>query len=121
MQPECLTAINDARHADIVRRTKLAIANLQTTGKRISFYSVADKAQVSRSTLYRCRDLRELVEQARSGVLPSLQDQPDSLASRMAELEAELARVRQERDTLRQLACSTTSVYYGFTRLPEAA
>ena len=61
-----LEAINQDSHDEVVARVRQALSELQAANKRISFYSVAEKAQVARSTLYRCNDLRRLIETARS-------------------------------------------------------
>ena len=120
MQPMCLATANDSRHDEIVSRTKSAIQELRLLGERISFYAVADKAQVSRSTLYRCEDLRKLVEEARRDVASHHFDFAGR-DDRVAELERELARVSRERDELMRAACHAPSVRYTFARIPEAA
>ena len=116
MQPLCLTISSDSRHADIVCRTEAAIKDLQLAGKRISFYAVAKKAHVSRSTLYRCDDLRRLIEIARSS--DGVQyNKPMAQNDRVAELECKLACVTQERDKLKQSVCHTSSVHYAVVKV----
>lgn len=44
-----------------------AIVSLLAEGKTPSFYKVADRAQIARSSLYRKQNLRQLVEDAREG------------------------------------------------------
>ncbi|PWL79934.1 MAG: hypothetical protein DBY20_01550 [Coriobacteriia bacterium] len=44
-----------------------AIASLLAEGTTPSFYKVADRAQIARSSLYRKQNLRQLVEDAREG------------------------------------------------------
>ena len=44
-----------------------AIASLLAEGKTPSFYKVADRARIARSSLYRKQNLRQLVEDAREG------------------------------------------------------
>lgn len=46
---------------------RCAIASLQAEGKTPSFYKVAERAQIARSSLYRKHNLRRLVEAARAG------------------------------------------------------
>ena len=121
MQPECLAATNCARHADIVRRTISAIEGLRVAGERISFYSVAARAQVSRSTLYRAGDLRELVEAARVGGDLPLRVQPGIPDARIAALEDELARVSFERDELKRTLRDISPVHYALVQVAEAA
>lgn len=121
MQPECLVVSNESRHEDIAQRTTSAIKHLQEAGERISFYAVAEKAQVSRSTLYRCGDLRRLVEAARAGGAVPLCAATDGYDSKVAQLEDELARVLHERDVLEQMIRAGGSTCYAFTRMDEAA
>lgn len=121
MQPGCLVATNNSRHADIVDRTISAIKDLQAAGKKISFYAVADRAQVSRSTLYRSEDLRKLVETARADGILLRQAQHEALDARIVELEEELARVSLERDELEQAVRGISSVHYAFMQVVEAA
>ena len=121
MQPRCLVATNNSRHADIVDRTISAIKDLRAAGKKISFYAVAERAQVSRSTLYRSDDLRKLVEAARADGALSQQAQHEALEARIAELEDELARVSLERDELEQVVRRISPVRYAFMQVVEAA
>lgn len=121
MQPRCLAITNNSRHADTVRRTISAIEGLRKAGERISFYSVAARAQVSRSTLYRSKDLRELVETAREDEALSLRPQPGTLETRIAELEDELARTALERDELKRAICGISPARYYCVQIAEAA
>ena len=121
MQPGCLVTANNSRHAEIVDRTISAIKDLRLAGKKISFYAVAERAQVSRSTLYRSEDLRKLVEAARADGVFSQQTQHEALGARIAELEDELARVSLERDELEQAVHGISPVRYAFIQAAEAA
>ena len=121
MQPGCLAITNNLRHVDIVHRTVSAIEDLRGAGERISFYSVAARAQVSRSTLYRSKDLRELVEAARTDGAPLRQVQYDAPDARIAELEDELARALLERNGLEQAIRGISPVYYAFMQVTDAA
>lgn len=58
---------NDARaqRARTAKRVANAIESLLERGEPVTFYSVADRSQVARSTLYRRPDLREMIESAR--------------------------------------------------------
>ena len=116
MQPECLTVANDYRHASIVSRVKAAIEELRLAGKRISFYAVANKGQVSRSTLYRSDDLRKLVEEARGAAEASKAQIADNCSS-IAKLESELARVSAERDEFKRIAGDAVAIRYFVTQL----
>lgn len=95
MQPICLVNANDTRHEELVRRTRAAIEELAGQSKRISFYSVAEKAGIARSTLYRSPDLRQLVKSARAGEAIPLSDE-GALRTRIAELEQELEIAKRE-------------------------
>ena len=120
MQPKCLTASNDSRHSFIVRQTKTAIESLMATGKRISFYSVAKMAQVSRSTLYRCDDLRKLVIEARNtNAISNTALSTD--AATIAELQRQLAQVTFERDMLRQAVRNSHAYQYAVMCFENAA
>lgn len=94
--------VRNPHHRELVARTSAAIADLLASGRRISFYSVAARAAIARSTLYRCNDLRNLVEAARNDASrPSASEL--GIASEGAtavELEAALHRVTLERDFL---------------------
>lgn len=120
MQPKCLIAANESQHSEIVKRTKAAIRELVEAGKRITFYNVAEKAQVSRSTLYRCDDLRILVEEARAKTAPR-DASNNTLETRVAELEQELAKVTFERDLLRCLTISVPVLQYASVRVGVTA
>lgn len=83
----------DSQRADTAVRVQHAIDELLAEGTRVSFYSVAQRAQVARSTLYRRPDLKTLVEAARL--------QPEnagtvSTCTRIDQLEAEIAQLKEE-------------------------
>lgn len=61
-----LSASRQARSQEVQRRVRDAVASLVEEGRAPSFYQVAQRAGVSRSTLYRNPVLRELVEHART-------------------------------------------------------
>lgn len=54
-----------AQRAKTTRRVTGAIEGLLERGEPVTFYSVAENAQVARSTLYHRPDLRKTVESAR--------------------------------------------------------
>ena len=85
------TVLEEAREKlsdDIARRVRAAVGELLAKGDRLSFYAVAKKAQVSRSTLYRRGDLRELVESARSHAGTEEPCTPPSVEGLTREVEA---------------------------------
>ena len=113
-----LRAMNESHRNEVACRTAAAVEEMLANGERISFYSVAKRAQVARSTLYRRSDLRCLVDKARGGKRASALAGPGPFA-RLADLEGELACVRRERDWLEKKMRSIRSVeYYGSTLKP---
>ena len=64
--PQVLSVSRQARSREVQQRVRDAVASLAEEGRRPSFYQVAQRAGVSRSTLYRNPALRELVEHART-------------------------------------------------------
>lgn len=73
------------------RAVRCAISSLVQEGKTLSFYNVAARSQVARSTLYRRQALRSLVEAARARA----SSQPPQVDP-YAHLLEENARLRQE-------------------------
>lgn len=53
---------------DLPDRVRWAIGDLRDRGDRVSFYTVAQRAQIARSTLYRRDDLKRLVMSARESM-----------------------------------------------------
>ena len=111
MQPSQIVEANGARSDEIARRTMDVIGKMQANGERISFYSVAKRAQVARSTLYRRLDLRRLVEGAREEGVASISNDPDA-ASDIERLKKELACIRGERDKLLKAMSAIRPVRY---------
>lgn len=80
-----LTGIESARKArsdDMTARVSDAVEALMAEGAPVSFYTVAGRAQVARSTLYRRPDLRAVVEAAReaASVEPMRVEEQERLA-----------------------------------------
>ena len=120
MQERQIVEANRTRSDEVARRVKVAIEVMQADGERISFYAVAKRAQVARSTLYRRLDLRRLVEGAReerAAMIPGKYDRPSGIGR----LEEELADVRRERDELREALDAMRPVRYRFIGLGEVA
>lgn len=82
----CVLAEARAGRSDAVARdVRRALAELRQRGERASFYAVAKRARVARSTLYRRADLKRLVVAAREGVpAAALSAAPPSCAARCA-------------------------------------
>jgi hypothetical protein len=90
----------DARQLKVVRS---ACAELLRAGQRVTFPKVAERTGISRATLYRQRQLRELIDQHRdpSGqalTLTALGAQVDQLQQA---LEALAVKVRRHEEQLR--------------------
>jgi hypothetical protein len=86
-------------------RVEAACAELAAAGQPVTFTQVADRAQISRTTLYRRADLRAVVDEHRTRgkdatPLSSLTIQIDQLHH---SLEAVAAKVRRHEETLRRL------------------
>lgn len=64
-KPQVLSAAQRNQSQEIERRVRHAVASLVGEGVVPSFYQVAQRARVARSTLYRNGRLRILVEQGR--------------------------------------------------------
>ncbi len=82
-----------------------ACAQIASTGKAVTFTAVAEQTGISRTTLYRRRDLRELVEKHREPADGQL-----SLGQMAAEidqlrhaLEATAASIRRHEEQIRSL------------------
>lgn len=83
-----------------------AIASLLAERESLSFYKVAERAQVARSTLYRKQNLRRMVENARAGrgVGGNALSKCDELARENESLRREVHKLR------RQLECARRDV-----------
>lgn len=103
MQPAQFAKTNARSRDAVARRVREAICQLEESGGRISFYAVADTAQVARSTLYRRQDLRRLVEEARNGKTADAHQM-------VGGLEEELARITAQRDALARIVRQRTPV-----------
>ncbi|MGN0075759.1 MAG: hypothetical protein ACI38Z_02140 [Parafannyhessea sp.] len=88
-----LTASTDMSESITIRVGK-AVAGLLVQHELVSFYSVAERSAVSRSTLYRRDDLRRLVCAAREGANGVAGTRSRDAASEIARLELENARLR---------------------------
>lgn len=98
----CTICVPDMSESISIRVGR-AVAELLVQHEPVSFYSVAERSAVSRSTLYRRDDLRRLVCRAREGELgASGSSDAASEIARLelenAELRCELARMRHEEE-----------------------
>lgn len=90
---------------DKINRVRDACDQLTQAAQTITFDAVADATNISRATLYRRRELREIVERYRDPTgqqisITRLADQIDQLRD---SLEAVADRVRHHEEQLRQL------------------
>lgn len=108
-----VASARDVRDDEVRARVHEALDALAAEGATISFYAVAERAQVARSTLYRNEGLRAEVAAAREQALwraQALSPAAEADALRVARaqvsaLERQLACVRAERDRFaRELA-----------------
>ena len=86
-----MSGLHERREAQMERtaaRVASAIDGLLAEGSAVSFYSVAERAKVARSTLYRRPELRAAVEGARcaSAAEPVHAEEQTGLAWEVAEL-----------------------------------
>jgi hypothetical protein len=86
-------------------RVRHACTDLARAGDPVTFTAVADHTGISRTTLYRRRDLRELIERhrdpaSRAPTLTGLADQLDQLRQ---SIEAVADRVRRHEEQLRRM------------------
>lgn len=128
------------RHAlALEHRVRAAVESLAAEGSAISFYRVAKRAEVARSTLYRNEILRACVEEARSrctGRASTVGDVSgfDEVLRQNAELQAEVERLRRalsaaegERDNFKRCCAALkassrqASIIYEVCSLREAA
>lgn len=96
MNESGLVALEQSRATlsdEIAQRVKCALELMKEQGIAPSFYSVADAAQVARSTLYRRSDLRSLVEEAR-GSFGAQSNGYSAVAARLADLQLENTRLK---------------------------
>ena len=112
------------------RNVRVALSQIAAESKVPSFYSVAERAQVARSTLYRKPELRKLVIDARAEATCSSSPVPsllDALRSENARLENEVRLLRRQLDSLAESAVRTSksmrtpSYEYAVVKLPYAA
>lgn len=128
------------RHAlTLEHRVRAAVKSLVDEGSVISFYRVAKRAEVARSTLYRNEALRACVEEARdryaggASVVGGVSG-ADEMLHQNAELRFELERLRHalsaaegERDDLRRRCAALressrrVSIVYEICSLRDAA
>jgi hypothetical protein len=90
---------------DELTRVEAACSSLAAAGQPITFKEVADRAEISRTTLYRRPDLRAVIDEYRArgqdaSTLTGLTIQIDQLRR---SLEAVAAKVRRHEETIRRL------------------
>lgn len=82
-----------------------ACAAISAAGGAVTFTAVAEQTGISRTTLYRRRDLRELIENHReqAGGQPSLGQMAAEIGQLRHALEATAASVRRHEEQIRSL------------------
>ena len=106
-----LTQATAERHQATLRKASDAIAHLDSSGQRVNFSAVAAAAGVSRASLYRDPDIRDLISRIRSAPPQSAATRAaaqrataESLRARLDTARAEIARLRAENTMLREQA-----------------
>src|SRR6266704_3155196 len=94
---------------DLLGHVRAACAELTRSGVDVTFTAVAERTGISRATLYRRRELRELIDQHRTPAgetltLTGLAAQVEQLRH---SLEAVAAKVRRHEEELRRLRPAT--------------
>ena len=93
-----------------LKAVRKACVELMRAGERVTFPKVAERARISRATLYRQRPLRELIDQHRHPAgdaltLTALAAQVEQLQQT---LEALAAKVRRHEEQLRRAGSTQT-------------
>lgn len=105
---EALETTKERIVEDTKKRIIAAITCIRENDRKVSFYLVAKIAHVSRSTLYRNANLRQLVESARDGSEPAIESSRlDELEARIAQLESEIAHLLAAEKTKRDKSLRT--------------
>lgn len=113
-----LSTARRIRADEVEERVRAVLTWMLAHGERISFYTVATRAFVARSTLYRNQKLRTLVKEARDDSMrPSLSSAHDEeLRMKIACLESKLLYFKRENEYLKilnkQLKRSINYDYY---------
>ena len=94
---------SEAQREATAARVAAAIEGLLAEGSAVSVYSVAERAQVARSTLYRRPDLKAAVEEARAASAA----EPMRVGEQVG-LVREVAELRRKVDELSALLPSTS-------------
>lgn len=101
-----MSGLREQREAQMegtAARVASAIDDLLAEGSAVSFYSVAERAKVARSTLYRRPELRAAVEDARNMAVPK----PIRIENQ-TELVREIAELRRKVNELSRQLPSTS-------------
>jgi hypothetical protein len=106
-----LTQATAERHQETLRKASDAIARLDSSGQPVNFSAVAAAAGVSRASLYRDPDIRDLISRIRSAPSRSAATRAaaqrataESLRTRLNTARAEITRLRAENTMLREQA-----------------
>ncbi len=106
-----LTQATADRHQATLRKASDAIAYLDSSGHPVNFSAVAAAAGVSRASLYRDPDIRDLISRIRAAPSRSATTRAaaqrataESLRARLNTARAEITRLRAENTMLREQA-----------------
>lgn len=95
---DALERSRDEKRKSMRSRVERAVSLLSEQGRKASFYAVEKLSGVSRSTLYRVPELRDIVERARDSRLsaPAARETIEFLIARIEHLAEENQRLRDE-------------------------
>ena len=105
-----LTQAAAERHQATLKKASEAIARLDSSGQPVNFSAVAAAAGVSRASLYRDPDIRDLISRIRSAPSRSATTRAaqrataESLRARLNAARAEITRLRTKNTMLREQA-----------------
>jgi hypothetical protein len=94
---------------DLLRHVRAACTELTRSGVDVTFTAVAERTGISRATLYRRRELRELIDRHRppAGQTLTLTGLATQVEQLRHSLEAVAAKVRRHEEELRRLRPAT--------------
>lgn len=104
----------------IEHQVELAVAGIVAEGLKPSFYAVAKRADVAKSTLYRCPNLKKIVCDARDA-FDAKRQEPSAFEQLVRENEQLRRRVRELEEMLRGERCSHSRVAYWIVNMDFAS
>lgn len=115
-----LKAHKTAYSKQIEHRVEVAVSEIIAEGLKPSFYAVAKRADVARSTLYRCPNLKKIVCDARDA-FDAKRQEPSAFEQLVRENEQLRRRVRELEEMLRGEPGNHSRVAYWIVDMDLAA